>query len=136
MFDKKTLSKQKYIYTAYISSDGILHVEKFPVIYINKTLVYYKRPGIDTLGCKSIKDVYDSFKSLPYEKINTLYYYSYQTVLFWSAKDTPKTIEELKLRYEEEKYKKEKEETEQKVKEAKRIYEATLEQYKKKYGET
>lgn len=129
MLDKETLSKQKYIYTAYVSSDGILHVEKFPVIYINKTLVYYKRPGIDTLGCKSIKDVYDSFESLPYEKINTLYYYSYQTVLFWSAKDTPKTIEELKSR-------KEKEEAEQKLKEAKRIYEATLEQYKKKYGET
>ena len=47
MLDKETLSKQKYIYTAYVSSDGILHGEKFAVIYINKTLVYYKRPGID-----------------------------------------------------------------------------------------
>lgn len=40
--DLKTLSKQKYIYRIYESVDKVLHCEKYPVVYINSQVVYYK----------------------------------------------------------------------------------------------
>lgn len=40
--DLKTLGKQKYIYRIYESADKVLHCEKYPVVYINSEVVYYK----------------------------------------------------------------------------------------------
>ena len=42
MLDMKNLSKLKYIYRIYESSDKILHLEKYPIIYINSEVVYFK----------------------------------------------------------------------------------------------
>ena len=41
MLDNKTLSKQKFIYYVY-ESDKTIHIEKFPIVYINSKYVYYK----------------------------------------------------------------------------------------------
>lgn len=40
--DEKNLSKYKYIYRIYESGDKVLHCEKYPIIYINSEVVYYK----------------------------------------------------------------------------------------------
>ena len=41
MLDMKALSKQKFIYYVY-EADKTLHIEKFPIIYINSEFVYFK----------------------------------------------------------------------------------------------
>lgn len=41
MLDMKNLSKIKYIYRIY-SADNTLHLERYPVVYINSEVVYYK----------------------------------------------------------------------------------------------
>lgn len=36
------LSKRKYIYKIYQATDGMFHIEKFPIIYANSAYVYFK----------------------------------------------------------------------------------------------
>ena len=40
--DKQNLSKYKHIYRVYEDRDRELHCEKYPVIYINSEVVYFK----------------------------------------------------------------------------------------------
>lgn len=42
MIDLKTLSKQKYIYRIYTLSDEVVHRERYPIIYANSKVVYFK----------------------------------------------------------------------------------------------
>jgi len=42
MIDLKTLSKQKYIYRIYTLSDEVVHCERYPIIYANSKVVYFK----------------------------------------------------------------------------------------------
>jgi hypothetical protein len=42
MADLNNLSKIKYIYRIYESEDEVLHCEKYPVVYINSKVVYFK----------------------------------------------------------------------------------------------
>lgn len=42
MADLNNLGKIKYIYRIYESSDEVLHCEKYPVVYINSKVVYFK----------------------------------------------------------------------------------------------
>lgn len=135
MLNKETLSKQKYIYTVYISKDGVIHSEKFPVIYINKTYVYYKTPEKENLTYRYIAEVYDSLEKFPEEKIYSLYDNYCPRTFFWNIKDAPKTLKEFREKYNKAKYEKTKEEEKQKVEQAKKLYEATLAQYEKMYGE-
>ena len=58
--DKKELSKKKYIYRLYKARDGVPHVEKYPVIYINEKYVYFKVASKSELGRIDITDVYTS----------------------------------------------------------------------------
>ena len=40
--EAKNLSKQKYIYRIYESRDGVLHCERYSVVYVNSRAVYFK----------------------------------------------------------------------------------------------
>lgn len=58
--NKKGLSKKKYIYRLYEAKDGVPHVEKYPVIYINERYVYFKVASKSELGRVDISDTYTS----------------------------------------------------------------------------
>ena len=58
--DKKELSKKKYIYRLYEDKDGVPHVEKYPVIYINEKYVYFKVASKSELMRVDISDTYTS----------------------------------------------------------------------------
>ena len=58
--NKKELSKKKYIYRLYEAKDGVPHVEKYPVIYINERYVYFKVATKSELGRVDISDTYTS----------------------------------------------------------------------------
>lgn len=67
--DLKNLSKKKYIYVMYINSKYDVSLERFPVIYINKRFVYFKK-GSDEDLIKTpiciIKDISDiQFEPFP-----------------------------------------------------------------------
>jgi hypothetical protein len=42
MIDKTTLSKHKYIYRIYENTVGEIHCAKYPIIYLNSKVVYFK----------------------------------------------------------------------------------------------
>ena len=58
--NKKELSKKKYIYRLYEAKDGVPHVEKYPVIYINERYVYFKVASKSELGRVDISYTYTS----------------------------------------------------------------------------
>lgn len=61
MLDKKNLSKIKYIYRIY-SADNMLHLERYPVVYINSEVVYYKEARKNAwLGHRRIDEVKDGY---------------------------------------------------------------------------
>lgn len=47
--DAKNLSKCKYIYRVYMSKIGVVHLEKYRIVYSNAAYVYFKIPGDDRL---------------------------------------------------------------------------------------
>ena len=62
----KYINKIKYIYRIYESSNGILHLERHPVVYANSTYVYIKVFGqndLKRLNYDSISDTYVQYKS-------------------------------------------------------------------------
>ena len=60
--DLKNLSKYKYIYRIYESSDEVLHCEKYPVIYINNKVVYFKDARKqERLNYKDVNKILDNF---------------------------------------------------------------------------
>lgn len=78
--ENKYLSKKKYIYTAYEASNGIIHIEKYPVVYLNKECVYFKKPGRVTLSMTYTYDVNDSFSA------NNICFWGnnkFCTMMFW-----------------------------------------------------
>lgn len=69
----KDINKIKNIYRIYESSNGILHLEKHPVIYANSVYVYIKngdKQELKRLNYDSIADDYVQYKSG-----DTRYYY-------------------------------------------------------------
>lgn len=53
------LSKKKYVWRYYIGSDGIIHKDRCPVIYLNINFIYYKSQGGagEPLSQRSTRDV-------------------------------------------------------------------------------
>lgn len=43
------LYKYKNIHNFYRTTDDIWHIESFPIIYMNQSVVYFKRPGMNEL---------------------------------------------------------------------------------------
>lgn len=63
--DKNNLSKLKYIYRIYESEDKKLHLERYPIVYINQEVVYFKT-GRDNMKlpwvrCADVKDDFVEF---------------------------------------------------------------------------
>ena len=88
--EAKDLSKVKYIYRIYESSDGLLHFEKYPVIYVNSKVVYFKTGRKqEMLSYKYVKDIIDNF----YEFQDGVgWYRNYYDQCFWKVEDN---IEEI-----------------------------------------
>jgi hypothetical protein len=57
---KEELSKNKHIHKIYIGGDGILHCEKYPVVYVNKYYVYLKEYNSVHLKEVDVTRVYDT----------------------------------------------------------------------------
>ena len=59
--DKGNLSKIKHIYRIYTSQDKKIHCERYPVVYINETYVYYvqsKRSILEYVSLTSLREVF------------------------------------------------------------------------------
>ena len=57
--DKQNLSKHKYIWVVYRGSDDYVHKEKYPVIYANNIVTYYKvgrSMSLNQISTSYIKD--------------------------------------------------------------------------------
>lgn len=55
--NKAELSKVKHIFKVYLGGDGLLHCEKYPVIYSNKVFTYtkeYNNPRLCMISTSSI----------------------------------------------------------------------------------
>lgn len=55
------LSKRKHVYRIYSSSDGVVHCERFKIIYSNSEYVYFKssrRSTLDYISTNKIKEVF------------------------------------------------------------------------------
>lgn len=92
MQDKSKLSKNKYIYRLYVAGK-VLHVEKYPIIYSNKSYTYYKMPTRDTLDSKATWTLVDSFEqTLSYNFIYALT----NTEKFLSFAPSEDQLEELR----------------------------------------
>lgn len=76
MIDTKGLGKIKYIYRIYESNDYKLHIEKYPVIYINSNVVYFKTGRKqEYLEHCELSRVYTDFMSLGKEELYRRGYY-------------------------------------------------------------
>lgn len=62
--NKQNLSKYKFIYRVYMNDINEWHIEKYSIIYINQTYVYYKIARKDLLAYCSTCCAYDDLKKL------------------------------------------------------------------------
>lgn len=139
MLDKKNLSKIKFIYRLfYDSTDKKLHCEKYPVIYINSKVIYYKnvRKG-ENLGVIDLNMLQDISISEWYERkgdtiaTNINFYALY----FADAGNNCKQIlAELNAGLEERNRIKEKMKAKEELIKKKGEYESALAAYEEKYG--
>lgn len=85
--DKQNLSKYKYIYRIYEDSIGDVHCTKYPVIYINSKVVYFKDARKqEYLANTSVDRVSDDFASWVNETLAKPYCFNVDSY-FWSIED-------------------------------------------------
>ena len=127
MLDLNNLSKIKHIYRIYESSNGILHCEKFPVIYINSEVVYFKDARKkEMLSCVRVSNVTDNLTTL-YNNSNDIVYYRYFDKYFWNVENNIQEIyKKLKKKNLETQIKNKKENATNRYERAKREYEIAL----------
>lgn len=83
--DKSNLGKLKYIYRvySYSSGDGIFHCEKYPVVYLNSNVVYFKTSRkneiLDRVNFQLVEDEF-----LGIDKLSSYGYYNYNRY-FWKC---------------------------------------------------
>lgn len=58
--DYKNLYKYKYIYRIYRSEDGQMHMEQYPIIFINEYKVYFKTGRKQDLSYQYTKNIYNA----------------------------------------------------------------------------
>ena len=123
MVDLKNLSKIKYIYRIYESEDEVLHCEKYPVIYINSVVVYFKntrKQGM--LNYTNIDNVLDNLTVFYQDK-----YYPRFDRYFWNMETNIQEIyTDLKKQRDEIRRKNEEEKKRDRYEKAKREYEEAL----------
>ena len=85
MIDTNNLGKVKYIYRIYESADYKLHIEKYPVIYINSNCVYFKtgrkHEGLERCN---LSNVYTDFMSLSNAELSRSGYYERRPRLWFN----------------------------------------------------
>lgn len=58
---KKNLSKCKYVYRIYKENNNF-HIEKYPIVYINSDVVYFKNGRKKNIDCQSFSDRWKNVK--------------------------------------------------------------------------
>lgn len=92
---KDKLSKLKYVYKVHQDSKDNIHLEKYPIIYINKYYVYYKANGDQMLNILSTRNIEEKFPdNYDFGRYNSIY--------FWFS--DYKTQEEVNKNFNELKY--------------------------------
>ena len=89
---KDKLSKLKNIYIIYKNSCDEIHIEQFPIVYINKNFVYFKTNKCAELQKVRTKNVKEFFPNE--DNIDDISKYGYN--YFWFA-DCEKTKEDISI---------------------------------------
>lgn len=124
MIDLKKISKIKHIYRIYESEDEVLHCEKYPVIYINSKVVYFKDARKqEMLNYTNINNVLDSLTVFYQDN----YYRPRFDRYFWNMETNIQEIyADLKKQRDEIRRKNEEDEKRYRYEKAKREYEEAL----------
>ena len=126
--DLQNLSKIKHIYRVYESEDEVLHCEKFPVIYINSEVVYFKDGRKkEMLNYTRVNSVLDNFTNFYQNNYYQNYYRPCFDKYFWNMETNIKEIyADLKKQREIIRNKNEEEKKRDRYERAKREYESAL----------
>lgn len=82
--DKTTLSKHRWIYEMYINGNNEVHIERYKVIYINGSYVYYIRGGDDMLSYMYLSNVFNNIEEfIAEQRVENFLASAYQRVFFW-----------------------------------------------------
>ena len=85
--DKQNLSKYKHIYRVYEDSTGTIHCTKYPIIYINSKVVYFKDVRKqEYLNNVCINNVSDDFASYAEKMLSTSFNWRVDHY-FWDVED-------------------------------------------------
>ena len=142
---KKNLSKCKYVYRLYIEHENF-HIEKYPIVYINSNIVYFKKNKKNVIEMMSFSDRFNNVKESFEEAIkyinNMFTFYTYYPVsvsVYFVEIDKLKEFdlslikERLKEESKESKIKKQEREVE-KYKKSYELELRKLEEMKKEFG--
>lgn len=126
--DLQNLSKIKHIYRIYESEDEVLHCEKFPVVYINSKVVYFKDARKkEYLNNTYVDNVMDNFTKFYQNNYYQNYYRPCFDKYFWNMETNVQEIyEDLKKQREMIRSKNEEEKKRDRLERAKREYEDAL----------
>ena len=122
--DLQNLSKIKHIYRIYESWNGVLHCEKFPVVYLNSKVVYFKDGRKQDFLCREyIQNVNDDFTDF----CKNNHYRSNFNEYFWNVEPNfQEVLEDLKRQRKEMLDKKEEQKKRDRLEKAKKEYETAL----------
>lgn len=134
---KKNLSKCKYVYRIYKEHDNF-HIEKYPIVYINNEVVYFKigrKNHLESISFSNLwTNVKESFeKAIEYINSEPDYRYYYFTSVFFVETDKLKEFDLslIKKRLKEESKESEIKKQEQKIEICKKAYELELRKLEK-----
>ena len=137
MIDTKDLGKIKYIYKVYISKDDKLYIEKYPIIYINSKVVYFKTGRKQYyLDYCQLLSVYNNFTDLSNNILSSSYptkrnFYSNIYLLLNIEDNIEELFKELLNKYNSIGFYRRKEIAARRLEIAKRDYEKALKEYEK-----
>lgn len=80
------LSKRKHVYIIYKAEDGVIHCERLPIIYNNKTNTYFKFNNSDNLEkvrTNDIKELYEGLEDI--KNVKPEYSWQYKKYYFYNA---------------------------------------------------
>ena len=84
MIDLTALSKHKHLYHIYEDSIGELHCTKYPIIYLNSKVVYFKDARKqEYISYVKLCNIYDDFEAC----IKRIDYYGTFNYYFWNIDD-------------------------------------------------
>lgn len=97
--DKDKISKLKHIYQVRQDAENNIHIEKFPIIYINSKFIYYKANGDDMLSILPVKDIREKFPDdYDVRRYNAIYFWF---SAYKSQREIDEEINDLKYQIKE-----------------------------------